>query len=175
MSYPEPSYLGEMGEASATLRRNSAPADVTYTNGTTADYLATSASTGGLFGLYRWNMGPEPSGPGPHFHRTLAESFYVLLGRVRIFDGTNWIDADPGDFVHVPIGGIHGFRNESGAPASMLIHFAPGAPREGYFEGLADWGSEGRPGKDEIKAFYREHDNVWLEEGSDHAGGRIGR
>lgn len=171
MSYPEARYFGDAGEASATLRRTSVPADVTYANGTTADYLATGASTGGLFGLYRWNMGPEASGPGPHFHRTLAESFYVLLGRVRIFDGTEWIEAEPGDFVHVPIGGIHGFRNESGAPASMLIHFAPGAPREGYFEGLAKWGREGRPGKDEIEAFYREHDNVWIEEGSDHAGG----
>jgi mannose-6-phosphate isomerase-like protein (cupin superfamily) len=175
MSYPEPRYLGETGEASATLRRTSAPSDVIYTNGTTADYLATAASTGGLFGLYRWNMGPGPSGPGPHFHRTLAESFYVLLGQVRIFDGTDWIDAEPGDFVHVPSGGIHGFRNESGASASMLIHFAPGAPREGYFEGLADWDREGRPSEDEIGAFYREHDNVWLEEGSDHAGGAAGK
>jgi mannose-6-phosphate isomerase-like protein (cupin superfamily) len=171
MSYPEVRYFGDAGEASATLRRTSAPADVTYANGTTADYLATGVSTGGLFGLYRWNMGPEASGPGPHFHRTLAESFYVLLGRVRIYDGTEWIEAEPGDFVHVPIGGIHGFRNESGAPASMLIHFAPGAPREGYFEGLAKWGREGRPGQAEIDAFYREHDNTWLEEGSDHAGG----
>jgi len=175
MSYPEPRYLGETGEATATLRRDSTPADVIYTHGTTVDYLATGASTGGLFGLYRWNMGPEPSGPGPHYHRTLAESFYILFGHVRIFDGTDWIDAEPGDFVHVPIGGIHGFRNESGAPASMLIHFAPGAPREGYFEGLAKWGREGRPGRDEIEAFYREHDNVWLSEGSDLAGGAAGK
>lgn len=36
----------------------------------------------------------------------------------------------------VPPGGLHGFRNESGARASMLLHFAPGAPREPYFEGL---------------------------------------
>lgn len=64
----------------------------------------------------------------------------------------------------------HGFRNESGAPASMLIHFAPGAPREAYFEGLAPWAVEGRPGKEEIEAFYREHDNTWLPEGSDPAG-----
>jgi mannose-6-phosphate isomerase-like protein (cupin superfamily) len=174
MSYPEPRYFAETGEASATYRPNAAPADVTYVNGTTADYLATGASTGGLFGLYRWNMGAEASGPGPHFHRTLAESFYVLLGRVRIYDGTSWIDAEPGDFVHVPIGGIHGFRNESGSPASMLIHFAPGAPREGYFEGLAKWGREGRPGKDEIEAFYREHDNTWVEEASDQGPVRKG-
>ena len=170
MSYPEPRYVGETGEASATVRPNGAPADITYANGTTADYLATGKSTGGLFGLYRWNMTAEPSGPGPHFHRTLAESFYVLLGTVRIYDGKTWIDAQPGDFVHVPPGGIHGFRNESGAPASMLIHFAPGAPREGYFEGLARWAVEGRPDDEAVAAFYREHDNTWIENALDHSG-----
>lgn len=162
MSYPPPLYAGDTGEASATYRPTTAPPDVTYQGGTTADYLATGASTGGLFGLYRWNMAPEASGPGPHFHRTLAESFYVLLGTVLIFDGREWLAAQPGDFVHVPPGGIHGFRNESAAPASMLIHFAPGAPREGYFEGLARWAVEGRPSEEEVEAFYREHDNTWL-------------
>ncbi len=81
---------------------------------------------------------------------------------MRIFDGERWIDTQPGDFVHVPEGGIHGFRNESGAPASMLLHFAPGAPREGYFEGLARFAVEGRPGEDEMAAFFRNHDNTWL-------------
>lgn len=61
--------------------------------------------------------------------------------------------------MHVPIGGVHGFRNESGEPASMLLHFAPGAPREGYFEGLLDFGSMSAEEKEE---FYREHDNFWL-------------
>jgi mannose-6-phosphate isomerase-like protein (cupin superfamily) len=162
MTYPEPRYFGETGEASAGYRPTSTPANVTYPNGTTTDYLATGGSTDGLFGLYRWNMAAEPSGPGPHFHRTMAESFYVLLGRVRIYDGTTWIEAEPGDFVHVPPGGIHGFRNESGAPASMLIHFAPGAPREGYFEGLAKWAVEGQPSPEEAEAFYRYHDNTFL-------------
>ena len=106
-------------------------------------------------------MGPEPSGPGPHFHRTLAESFYVLVGTIRIYDGTRWVDTEPGDFVHVPPGGLHGFRNESGEPASMLIHFAPGAPREGYFEGLAEWSVKGRPSEAEVEEFYRFHDNHW--------------
>jgi mannose-6-phosphate isomerase-like protein (cupin superfamily) len=175
MSYPEPRYLADSGEASATYRPNAAPANITYANGSTADYLATGASTGGLFGLYRWNMSAEPSGPGPHFHRTLSESFFVLLGTVRIYDGKSWIDAEPGDFIHVPPGGIHGFRNESGAPASMLIHFAPGAPREGYFEGLARWAVDGRPEKDEVEAFYREHDNVWTENATDHSGVPTGK
>jgi hypothetical protein len=58
---------------------------------------------------------------------------------VRIYDGDRWIDTRPGDFVHVPEGGIHAFRNESGEPAAMLLHFAPCAPREGYFEGFPAW------------------------------------
>lgn len=162
MTYPDPRYVGDAGEISATYRPSAAASDLTHASGNTVDYLATGASTDGLFGLYRWNMGPEPSGPGPHFHRTLAESFFVLLGTIRIYDGSLWIDATPGDFVHVPPGGIHGFRNESGAAASMLIHFAPGAPREGYFEGLARWAASGRPDEAEIDAFYRAHDNIWV-------------
>ena len=65
---------------------------------------------------------------------------------------------------YAKIGGIHDFRNESGEPASMLLHFAPGAPREGYFEGLAEWGRTGRPSDAEVADFYLRHDNVWLPE-----------
>jgi mannose-6-phosphate isomerase-like protein (cupin superfamily) len=164
MSYPAPSYHGDTGEASATLRPAGTAPDVVYANGSRAHYLATAASTGGLFGLYRWDMGTEPSGPGPHFHRTITESFFVLAGQVRIHDGREWRETGPGDFVHVPIGGVHGFRNESGEPASMLIHFAPGAPREAYFEGLAAWLRTGRPSEEEVAAFYLQHDNIWLPE-----------
>lgn len=159
MSYPEPQYLGTDGELSATYRPDGSPPDLVYPTGNTVHYLASGESTGGLFGLYRWEMGPQPTGPGPHFHRSISESFYVLTGTIRIYDGRRWIDCGPGDFVHVPIGGVHGFRNESGEPASMLLHFAPGAPREGYFEGLLDIAGK----SDEEKAeFYLRHDNVWL-------------
>jgi hypothetical protein len=44
----------------------------------------------------------------------------------------------------------------------MLIHFAPGAPREGYFEGNARFAASGRPGEDELAEFYRVHDNHWV-------------
>jgi oxalate decarboxylase/phosphoglucose isomerase-like protein (cupin superfamily) len=78
---------------------------------------------------------------------------------VRIYDGTRWIDTRPGDFVHVPEGGIHAFRNESGEPASMLLHFAPGAPREGYFEGLVDLAGMT---EEERAEFMLRHDTFWL-------------
>ena len=159
MTYPEAMYTKETGEVSARFRPFATEPDLVRTSGTEVHYLATGANTDGLFGLYRWSMGPNQGGADPHFHRTLSESFYVLEGIVRIFDGNSWIDARAGDFVHVPPGGIHGFGNESGAPASMLIHFAPGAPREAYFEGLNHLGSLS---EDEKAAFFQAHDNIYL-------------
>ena len=158
MSYPDPVYHGDHGELSARYRPHTAPPDLTYKSGNTVHYLATGASTNGQFGLYHWVMGPEPGGPDPHFHRSISESFYVLTGTVAIYDGTRWLDATPGDWVHVPEGGLHGFKNNSGEPASMLLHFAPGAPREGYFEGLP---SLSTLSPEEREAFFFAHDTFW--------------
>jgi mannose-6-phosphate isomerase-like protein (cupin superfamily) len=157
MTYPDPRYLGQTGEITATLRRATSEPELVYASGTTVHYLATGGSTDGLFGLYRWTMGERPGGPDPHFHRTIAESFFILEGSVRIYTGEEWVDTRPGDFIHVPPGGIHAFRNESG-PAAMLIHFAPGAPREAYFEGIAELARSGRQSPEELTDFLRQHD-----------------
>jgi mannose-6-phosphate isomerase-like protein (cupin superfamily) len=158
MSYPKPTYLGETGETSARIRRMDAPPELLLRGGS-ASYLATGASTNGQFGLYRWDMDGPRSGPDPHFHRSISESFFVLSGTVRLYDGTRWQDAGPGDFMFVPEGGVHGFRNESGEPASMLLLFAPGAPREGYFEGLAGLASRSEQERVEFMDF---HDTFWI-------------
>jgi mannose-6-phosphate isomerase-like protein (cupin superfamily) len=176
MTYPPSRYHETEGEASAWLHRHDAPHDLEFPNGGTASFLATGDRTDGLFGLYRWNMAAQAGGAAPHFHRTMAESFYVLRGRVTVYDGRSWIECEEGDFLHVPPGGVHGFRNESEEPASMLIHFAPGGPREAYFEGLARWARDGRPGADEADAFFREHDNLFISEPERAGkGGVIGR
>jgi quercetin dioxygenase-like cupin family protein len=133
--------------------------------GSAAHYLETGQTTAGAFGLYRWEMGARPSGPSPHFHRSITESFYVLSGAVRLHDGRRWRDAGPGDFLHVPAGGVHGFRYESGEPASMLLLFTPGAPREDYFETLADAARREAMGEDDWTDFYLRHDTFWVEPG----------
>jgi len=161
--YPEPKYSGD-GEVSAVIRR----VDQAYhlemgPGGTQVHYLATGASTNGEFGLYRWDFTGPRSGPDPHFHKTVSESFFVLSGSVQLYDGRAWTDAGPGDYMFVPEGGIHGFRNVSGEPASMLLLFAPGARREPYFEGLARWATTGtRPTDEERAEFMLRHDNHWI-------------
>ena len=108
-------------------------------------------------------MGPGVAGPDPHFHRAVAESFFVLSGTVMIHDGSGWHAAQVGDYCYVPEGGIHAFRNESGAEASMLILFAPGAAREKYFEGLAHRAATGeRPSDEDLQEFFRAHDTYWV-------------
>ncbi len=159
MSYPEVRYAGDKGEVSARFRPAGAEPELRTGTGGTVHYLATGASTAGDFGMYRWDMSNRPSGPDPHFHRTISESFFVLSGTVRLYDGHRWVDATAGDFLHVPAGGVHAFRNESEAPASMLILFAPGAPREPYFEQVA---TVSQLSAEEQAQFYLRHDTYWL-------------
>jgi mannose-6-phosphate isomerase-like protein (cupin superfamily) len=161
MSYPEPLYRGDTGLINATLEPADRTPELTYPSGGTVHFLATGASTGGQFGLYRWEMAAAQGGPQPHFHRSISESFYILSGTIRLFDGARWIDARPGDLLFVPEGGIHAFRNDSGAPASMLILFAPGAPREDYFETTARMAAGLQLSDDEKTAFYLRHDTFW--------------
>ena len=161
-AYPPPAYLGDTGEASATVRPADHPPELPIGSGSAAHYLATGATTDGEFGLYRWAMGPGAGGPAAHFHRSITESFYVLRGEVRLFDGAAWVDGREGDFLYVPKGGIHAFRNDSEAPAAMLILFTPGAPREDYFETLADAARRDAMSQDDWTEFFVRHDTYWV-------------
>jgi mannose-6-phosphate isomerase-like protein (cupin superfamily) len=126
------SYQPSDGEVSAVYRPvPDAPDLVGATSAMT--FVAPGRMTRRQFGLFHREMQPHAGGPDAHFHRTYSESFYVLSGTVRIYDGHSWVDAKAGDFVYVPKGGIHAFRADSDQPSSMLILFAPGAARERYF------------------------------------------
>jgi mannose-6-phosphate isomerase-like protein (cupin superfamily) len=162
MSYPAARYLGDRGEASATFRPAGQKPDLLIGSNTTVRYLATGASTHGQFGLYRWEAKPRTPGPNAHFHKTMSESFFILSGTIRLFNGERWIDATAGDFLFVPEGGIHAFHNESDEPAAMLLLFAPGAPREGYFEALAEKASGRRFSDEEWLDLCRNHDNYFV-------------
>lgn len=163
MSYPDPKYVGDQGAVNAELRRADHAPEIRHTDGGTVHYLATGAMTDGEFGLYRWNFAPGVSGPDPHFHKTITESFFILDGVVRLYDGRGWVNAEAGDFLRVPQGGIHAFRNESGAAASMLLLFTPGAPREQYFEWLDEIGKGLRTMTEQERAeFMLRHDTYWL-------------
>jgi len=138
------SYSGELGEVSASGVSQAEMRTLTMKSGTMARFVATGTATRGDFGLYRLEMPAATGGASGHFHGTFSESFYVLEGNPSFFDGETWTQAEPGFFLYVPRGGIHGFRNDSPTPAAFLILFSPGIAREGYFEALAEIGATGR-------------------------------
>jgi quercetin dioxygenase-like cupin family protein len=167
MSYPEPRYLGEHGEINAVFRPSDTVPELTSPSGNRTHYLATHASTGGEFGLYRVDMGPKSPGPRTHFHRSISESFFVLSGEVGLYNGERWITGRQGDFLYVPVGGLHAFRNDSDDPTSMLLLFAPGAPREEYFEKVAEMAQRGGQ---EFTDFLVRHDSFFVDEEEDGPG-----
>ncbi|HEX4833008.1 MAG TPA: cupin domain-containing protein [Trebonia sp.] len=152
-------YTADHGEVSARSQDATTVEQHTLRGGTIARFTATGSLTGGRFGLYEWHMKPHSGGPSAHFHKTFAESFYVISGAVCLYDGADWTDAGPGDFKYVPEGGIHAFRNDSDQPASMLILFTPGIARETYFRELADIAATGRTlTGDEWAGLFAQHD-----------------
>lgn len=164
MSSLEPIYTGATGEVSARFRPAGQPPRYRSAQGTVGHYLAEPADTAGAFSLYRWEMSAGSGGPAPHFHRTYAETFFILDGTVRFHDGADWFDAMPGDMLYVPAGGIHGFTNASGAAASMLMLMTPGADRGAYFSELAEIAASGRDlSADEWAQLHARHDNVMLD------------
>jgi quercetin dioxygenase-like cupin family protein len=129
---------------------------------TALTHLVTGSETGGAYGLFRCDFGSGPGGTGNHFHRTFQEDILVLSGSMALYDGERWRDAGPGDFLHIPPGGLHAFKNQSGEPASMLMIFSPGGPRERYF---AELGQIADLDDQQRREFLLSHDNWFVDEG----------
>jgi mannose-6-phosphate isomerase-like protein (cupin superfamily) len=151
-------------EASATLVESEGAPQVQVGPASLATFVAPGRLTAGRFGLFRYDMTPQAGGASPHLHTGFSESFYVLSGTMTLFDGRSWVPAGPGSFLHVPEHGVHGFRNDASEPASILILFAPGTPREAFFSELAEIIGSGRPlSEEELADFYQRHDQYMVD------------
>ncbi len=80
-------------------------------------------SDGSYFTMEAWI--PPGGGPPAHIHHHEEEQFYILAGEVTLQVGDHTVRASVGDFVHVPRGTVHAFRNAGETPAKMLVTYAP--------------------------------------------------
>jgi quercetin dioxygenase-like cupin family protein len=66
-----------------------------------------------------------PGGFVPLHSHLDPESFLILSGTVQVLtergDGLQWLDVAPGDFIEIPGGVKHAFRNTTGVPAVQLV------------------------------------------------------
>ena len=78
--------------------------------GTLFTYLVTGAESGGSYFTLIVDVGPE-AGPPPHIHHLEEEQFYVLAGQLTYSVGHQTIQVNTGDFIHIPRGTVHSFKN----------------------------------------------------------------
>ena len=101
-----------------------------YLMGMMMHYLTSSAEDG--YFLCDAHLQPGAGAP-PNRHGDDEESFFVREGTVSFtVDGVERA-AGPGEFVKVPSGAIHSFRNGTDAPARMLMLNVPGTIHENVF------------------------------------------
>ena len=114
------------------LHRPADGGDMFYGPGDLYRFLVTGAETGGAYFAMEAIV-PPGGGPPPHTHRDEDETFYVLEGRCDFLLGGETITGGPGDFVNVPRGTVHSFRNGGAETARMVLTFTP-AGMEHFFE-----------------------------------------
>jgi len=79
---------------------------------------------------------PPGGGPPPHIHTREDETFYLLEGSVEFLLGERTITAGPGDFVNVPRGTVHCFRNAGAETARLVLTFTPAGIEHWFAETL---------------------------------------
>ena len=96
----------------------------TWFAGDTYTIKSSAESTGGSLGLVEATV-PPGGGPVAHVHPRNDEGFYVISGELEILDGSSTLVARPGDFVFIPRGIRHRFKNTGVHGARMLFMFTP--------------------------------------------------
>jgi quercetin dioxygenase-like cupin family protein len=94
-------------------------------------FKATTETTNGSLTLAEATV-PPGGGPPPHIHPHTDEAFYILGGKLEFLNGDKTFLAGEGDFVFVPRGTRHRFRNVGIQTARLLFMFTPAA-MEGFF------------------------------------------
>jgi mannose-6-phosphate isomerase-like protein (cupin superfamily) len=95
-------------------------------------FLVTGDESGGAY-FSMLAVVPPGGGPPPHVHEREDETFFILEGAPTFRLGDERIVAGPGDFVNVPRGELHCFRNFGDEPVRMILTFTP-AGIERFFE-----------------------------------------
>jgi quercetin dioxygenase-like cupin family protein len=95
-------------------------------------FLVTGAESGGSY-FSMEALVPPGGGPPPHTHRDEDETFYIVEGECTFRLGDDTVVAGAGDFVNVPRGTVHCFRNDGADPVRMILTFTPSGI-EKFFE-----------------------------------------
>ena len=112
-------------------------------------FLVTGEESGGAYFAMEAVV-PSGGGPPLHTHKNENETFYVLDGRCTFYLGDEKTVAGPGDFVNIPTGTLHCFRNESAEPTRLILTFTPSGIEKFFEETLEEAEDPTQPPPDNI-------------------------
>lgn len=92
-----------------------------------------NADTGGAYSVFE-DLIPPGAGPVPHTHTKEDETLFVLEGELRAWLGGKQYDVKAGDFVHMPRGVQHYFKNVSDKPTRLLLSYTPGGFEQWFLD-----------------------------------------
>jgi quercetin dioxygenase-like cupin family protein len=118
--------------ATKPIFRPTGTAPAVWCPGDLYSLLATGEETNNAFFQFEAIV-PKDGGPPPHVHSREDESFYVVSGSLEILLGDETYQAKRGDFVYIPRGTVHRFKNVGGDTAVQLVTFVP-AGMEKFFQ-----------------------------------------
>ena len=82
-------------------------------------------------------------GPPPHHHEDCDEFFYVIAGRLGVMREHTWASLGPGDYMNVPRGTVHSFRNDGPDDVRVITGFEPQGFERFFLEYGIDADEEG--------------------------------
>ena len=83
--------------------------------------------------------------PVPHYHESWDETVYGLAGATTWHVDGQDVTVKPGQSVFIRRGIVHGFRNDTQAPATCLCVLSPGVLGPAYFREVAALLAQGAP------------------------------
>lgn len=113
--------------------------------GTTVTSKADGTTTGDAFVVAETTIVPGGFEPPLHLHREIAESLYVLSGRLDLQVGDERRIAGPGTFVSIPPGIAHTMSVAGEEPVRMLMILSNPARATQMFEVMEQMFANGPP------------------------------
>lgn len=104
--------------------RRAGTAPALYGPGDMYSLLVTGKESNNVFFQFEAII-PEGGGPPPHVHSKEDETFYIVSGNLEVLIGDMTYRAKAGDFVYLPRGTVHGFKNVGPGRAVQLVTLSP--------------------------------------------------
>ncbi|MFC9916602.1 cupin domain-containing protein [Streptomyces sp. NPDC127197] len=105
--------------------------------GDTTTVKISAAQTEGRLGVLETSV-PPGGGAVAHSHGREDEAFYILTGDFEFINGDEVLAAGPGDFLWIPRGNRHGFKNVGALPATLLTFLFPGGHEQFWIDNGVD-------------------------------------